>query len=274
MRRFTWLALILTTTVACAVRDPMAHERIQWDGFGTRIIEFGGFTWRAKNGGIFGPGANYFSESPENIWVDEQGRLHLRITKRGDRFYCPEIVLEQPLGYGDYLFKTVGRVDRLDSNLILGMFLWEYQESYQSNDVYNGANEFDIEFGTWKNPEGKPAQFACQPWHFPGNEHKFEIALEGEDAKSSHAFLWHPSGVACRSWHGHSDHPDPSEMIETWFYAGRHLPRPEAPRVHINYWCIEEPPSDGQEHEVIIADFKFVPCGEPVREETPWWKFW
>ena len=45
--------------------------------------------------------------------------------------------------------------------------------------------------------------------------------------------------------------------------------------MHLNFWCIEEPPSDLQEHEVILAAFKFVPCGPaPAPQPKPWWKFW
>ncbi len=279
MRGSVTSGLLLALAMTPFAAQALTHEELQWQGFGDRVVEFSGHKWRAKHGGRFGPGNNYFSESGENIRVDEKGWLHLRITRRDSKWYCPELVLVDALGYGDYIFKTVGRVDRLDPNVIFGLFLWEYQEDYSSNEVYNGANEFDIEFGTWKDPKRQPAQFACQPWQPPGNEHHFDIRIEGDDAKSSHAFLWHPSGIACRSWHGHRDVPPPSEMIHSWFYAGPHLPRPEAPRVHLNLWCIEEPPSDLQEHEVILAEFKFVPCSSapatpPAARPKPWWKFW
>lgn len=277
---------VLIVAVLVAIPSTLVartHDEIQWDGFGQRIIEFSGYTWRAKEGGRYGPGNNYFSESEENIRVDDNGWLHIRVTRRDGQWYCPELAMEKVLGYGDYIFKTLGRVDDLDLNLILGMFIWEYQESYESNDVFNGANEFDIEYGRWKNPECKPAQFACQPWHKPGNEHKFDIKLDADDAAISTAFLWHPSGLACRAWRGHSDRPNPSDMIHEWFYGGADVPRNEEPRVHINLWCCDEPPADGQEHEVIITEFKFVPCepppGSPAAApapaaEEPWWKFW
>lgn len=239
--------------------SPDVHEKLQWVDFGDRIVEFSGYRWRVKSGGLYGPGNNYFSDSRENVWVDERGWLHLKITQREGKWYCAELALEKPLGYGDYIFKTVGRVDDLDKNVILGLFLWEYQESYEGSDERNVANEFDIEFGTWKDPNRLPGQFICQPWHKKGNESHFKIQLKSDQSKSSHAFRWEPNSMTCRSWHGHSDTPFPSEIIHTWTYRGEDLPRLESPRVHINFWCIEEPPSDLKEHEVIIAEFKFVP---------------
>lgn len=265
--------LLALVSMMAANAKALTHDELQWQGFGNRVIEFSGYPWRAKQGGLFGPGNNYFSESEDNIRVDERGWLHLRITRRDGKWYCPELALVDALGYGDYIFKTVGRVDRIDPNLIFGLFLWEYQEQYPSNEVYNGANEFDIEFGTWKDPKRAPAQFVCQPWQGAGNEHRFDPAIASDDAKTSHAFRWHPGGIDCRSWRGHSDTPKPGDIVLSWVYDGKDSPRPEAPRVHLNLWCIEEPPSDGQEHEVILAGFTFIP-EKPARSLRPWWKFW
>ena len=264
-------SLLLALSMTAPTAKALTHDELQWQGFGNRIIEFSGYAWRAKQGGLFGPGNNYFSESEDNIRVDEKGRLHLRITQRDGKWYCPELVLVNPLGYGDYIFKTVGRVDQLDRNVILGFFIWEYQESYLSNNVYNGANEFDIEFGRWKDPKRLPAQFACQPWQTQGNEHHFDLRLEGADAKSTHAFRWRPGAIDGRSWHGHREVPRSSEMVESWTYAGKDVPRLEAPRVHLNLWCIEEPPADRQEQEVVLSEFKFIPW---AAHRHPWWMFW
>ena len=237
----------------------MTHDELQWREFGRRRIEFGGHSWRAKHGGPFGPGDNFFSETEENIHVDSLGRLHLRVTQRDGRWHCPELVLLDPLGYGDYIFKTVGRVDCLDPNLILGLFLWEYQESYEHIQTRNVANEFDIEFGTWKDPKRHPLQYVCQPWQTPGNEYRFPFALEAGDALTSHAFRWSPGQMECRSWLGHDDTPENGRLLQAWTTKSRDLPRLESPRVHINFWCIHEPPSDRREHEVVLAEFKFIP---------------
>ena len=43
-------------------------------------IEFSGYTWTIKDsyGKHTGPGNNYFSGSKENVYVDANGKLHLR----------------------------------------------------------------------------------------------------------------------------------------------------------------------------------------------------
>ncbi len=259
--------LLFFAFTACSRNSPNenstanAHEKLQWRTFGARIVKFSGFNWRVKSGGRFGPGNNYFSDSKDNVWVDQSGRLHLRITRQGDKWFSAELAIEKVLGYGDYIFKTVGRIDLLDRNTVLGLFLWEYQENYAGSENSNVANEFDIEFSTWKQIGNKQAQFVCQPWQKSANIHRFYIAINPLDQTSSHAFLWTPEKMNCRSWRGHSDNPDSTLMVDTWVYRGNDLPKPESPRIHINFWCIEEPPSDLKEHEIIIAEFKFVPPG-------------
>ncbi|MDP3981118.1 MAG: hypothetical protein Q8Q33_06890 [Chlamydiota bacterium] len=254
----------------CSFFTPPLHIKklaIQWNDFGNRIIDFSGYRWRVKEGSLLGPGNNYFSASKKTIWVDNLGRLHLKINYENGRWNCAEIALEEPLGYGDYIFKTEGRIDKLDTNTILGLFLWEYKSNYDHGDSVNVANEFDIEFGTWKKPRQLAAQYVCQPWQKKGNIHRFPISLDSDDAKTSHAFLWHPTGMSCRSWQGHEDRPDPSLLMDSWFYSGTDLPRLEEPRIHINFWCIEEPPSDLKDHEVILSEFKFIPAYDKKTQE-------
>ena len=70
-----------------------------------KTIFFSGYNWTVKNSpGKVGPGPNYFSDSANNVWVDTQGRLHLKITKRNGRWYCAEVISEVSFGYGEHLF--------------------------------------------------------------------------------------------------------------------------------------------------------------------------
>ncbi|HYT29055.1 MAG TPA: glycoside hydrolase family 16 protein [Ktedonobacteraceae bacterium] len=123
-----------------------------------RTIEFSGNQWVVKDGGEErrGPGPNYFSSSPENVWVDSQGQLHLKITNRNNRWYCAEVSLEKPLGYGTYEFFVNGRFDQLDPHVVDGLFLYE-----------DDAHEIDIEFGRWGKRSGENLQYVLQPGHNP-----------------------------------------------------------------------------------------------------------
>lgn len=238
---------------------PPTQDDIQWNDFpGGRTLSFAGRSWRVKGPGFYGPGPNLFADGGSNTWVDANGRLHLTIKQQGSSWYSTETVLEEALGYGDYVFTTYGRVDDLHANVVLGLFLWEYGPCYSSDNVWwNPYNEIDVEFSRWGNPAADVGQFVAQPYDWPGNISRFDaVFTEGE--LTSHAFEWLPDRVEYRSWRGGAQDESPGNMIHSWTYGGPHIPRPEQPRVHTNLWYSSSPPDGDQ--EVILDDFTFVPA--------------
>ena len=236
----------------------------QWKDFPSgRTIQFSGYSWRVKGNGStrkYGPGGYPFGTSEKSVWVDEQGRLHLRVTKIDEVWHSAEVRLTKPLGYGDYRFTTIGRVDDLDPNLVFGLFLWEYQASYEESNARNVANEFDVEFGTWKDPKRAPAQFVCQPWHHQNSLHPYRFTLTDKDQASTHAFRWLADRVECRAWRGGAKNEGvAAQQLTRWAYKGLNVPK-GAPQVHLNFWCIEEPPARGTPQEVVIERFEFIPA--------------
>lgn len=57
-----------------------------------RSLSFAGYQWDVKAG--FGnPGANLWSNSSEDVWVDQSGRLHLSLKKKPNgRWYATEVI--------------------------------------------------------------------------------------------------------------------------------------------------------------------------------------
>ena len=121
-----------------------------------KTIRFSGYDWKVKFGTHEGPGPNNWSEN--NVWVDQNGYLHLKLTQQGDRWYCAEVLTQDRLGFGRYQFWVVGRVDRLDPNVVLGLF------NYPTPDVGpDGTNEIDIEFAQWGKPEAPIGNYTVWP---------------------------------------------------------------------------------------------------------------
>src|SRR5258708_6940788 len=102
----------------------------------TNTVTFSGMSWEVKSSsGRVGPGSNYFSG--ENVLVDEQGRLHLRIAMRDGHWACAEVIGGDSLGYGTYKF-DVADTSSLDANAVLGLFTWDSaarQHHYREIDV-------------------------------------------------------------------------------------------------------------------------------------------
>jgi hypothetical protein len=239
---------------------PPTVSDMQWEDFPDgRTIFFAERESRVKGTGWYGPGPNHFSHLPESVWVDESGQLHLTIKEINNIWYSTEVVLEEAIGYGDYIFTTRGSLNQLDAQAVLGLFLWQYGACWEPDNVWwNPYNEIDIEFSRWGNPSNEIGQFVAQPWDWAGNIDRFDAEF-AENELSSHAFKWLPDRIEFRSWRGEAQDESPENLIHEWIYTGPHIPRPEQPRVHVNLWKLAGSPSANQ--EVILNNFTFVPRG-------------
>ena len=243
---------------------PPSMDEMQWDDFpGGRTMNFSGRTWRVKGPGWYGPGPNLFDDGVGSTWVDGDGRLHMTIRNIGGSWYSTEVVLEEALGYGDYIFTTYGEVDNIQDNVVLGLFIWQYGPCWDPAKLwYNPYNEIDVEFSRWGTPGNDIGQFVCQPWDGGANTNRFDYSFSPGEL-TSHAFRWLEDRVEYRSWIGGPLNEHPSNMIHSWTYAGPHLPRPEQPRVHINLWQFNNAAPTTQQ-EIVLDRFTFVPPGGVV----------
>ena len=208
----------------------------------TRIIEFSGFEWvvRTSDENHEGPGPNLFSDSEENVWVDDQGRLHLKIVERGGKWYCSGITLRENYGHNKYVFYVGSRVDQLDPNVVAGLFTYK-----------NDEEEIDIEFSRWSDPDNQDSQFAVQPAHLPNNKVRYNLDLEGP--LSTHWFNWQKDYIEFASYRGHTLEPKEDDIIFEWRYEGINIPPDVDERLKINLWLFRgKAPSDLKEVEMII----------------------
>lgn len=220
--------------------------------FSPRTVVFAGHEWIVKDfDGAVGPGPNFFSADPRNVWVDWRGRLHLRIERRGNRWYCAEVSCTEPLGQGTYRFQLDSDVAALDPNVVLGLFTWSNTPDYHNREI-------DIEFSRWGNPTGPNAQFVVQPYDVPSN--RWTWFLPAGLKHSTHSIKWSPGVVDFRSTAGHRANPHAGEVIAQQEISGPGVPPAgdESPR--LNLWLRQGlSPTDGRSVEVIIAGFQFEP---------------
>ncbi|HWQ91855.1 MAG TPA: glycoside hydrolase family 16 protein [Clostridia bacterium] len=222
-----------------------------------RWVEFSGYNWWVKSStGAVGPGPNYFSASTDNVWVDEQGFLHVRITKRSNQWQCAELVTARTFGYGTYRFELGSRVDNLNPNVVLGLFTWSDDPAYTHREI-------DIECARWGNfADPNNSQYTVQPSDLPNQLRRF--AVPTGLSHSTHLFTWETNRVAYQSQRG-SFVPNPaaSNVITTWTFT-QTVPQTGDENVRINLWLMSGlAPTDGQEVEIIIRKFEFVPLETP-----------
>lgn len=224
-----------------------------------RMLHFAGINWYVKNGGPMGPGPNYWSDSRNSVWVDDQGRLHLAIRKVGGQWYCAEVFSEDFTSYGEHRFFVDGYIDRMDKNIVLGLFV------YASDNA-----EIDIEYSKWGYAAKEDVgSFTVQPWSTEGNSHSFKSALT--ETKTTHFFDWQSAYVLFGSMYGHHQGapPSQSDYIEQWIYTGPDNPSPSKNlRTHINFWLNNgTAPENLSIPEVIVTDVR-QPLSTKIKKES------
>lgn len=243
------------TTVGNISVSLLDHNSVEAANVASRpavgTLRFSDYEWKVKSSeGRVGPGPNHFSD--KNVFVDAQGRLHLRITRRDNRWYCAEVISQQSFGYGTYRFYLDTRVDNLDPNIVLGLFTW-------SDDPAYSHREIDIECTKWGDANNNAnAQFVVQPYHPPGHLLRFQVP-SGTNT-STHSFTWKQDSVFFQSLKGHdATTPEKSDVIKQWTYT-QSIPKAGGENARMNLWLVAgRAPTDGKETEIIIKKFEFVP---------------
>jgi hypothetical protein len=214
----------------------------------TKTLQFSGYDWLVKTSDQrVGPGPNYFSDSADNVSIDAQGQLHLRITEKDGRWSCAEVVSSRSFGYGTYRFYLNTKAESLDPQAVLGLFTWNDDPAYAHREI-------DIEISRWASADNQNAQFVVQPYTRPENIVRFQMppAL----SSSVHSFSWKPDNV-------HFQSTASDQVVIKQYTFTKDIPRAGGENARINLWLFAgRPPGDGKPIEVVISKFEFTPAAK------------
>jgi hypothetical protein len=227
--------------------DATAQKKIPtYDG---DTITFSGYKWVTKDsqGKHTGPGNNYFSGSKKNVYVDDAGKLHLRVTNHDDKWFCPEVRLIDSLGYGKYYFHLEPLPQPLDKDVVIGLFL------YDREDTSNYHKEVDVEISTWGQERKINTQFVIQPKE--ADAFRFVTDLT---KCSTHMFELKKTKISFESFY------PPGEVDKKKVRIAKNVVKPEYEyfsddeRVSMNVWLYHTvEPASLKEFEVVINSFEF-----------------
>jgi len=205
-------------------------------------IRFSGYDWTVKfSERTAGPGPNFYSRSPRAVFVDSDGRLHLRIFKEPRGWECSEVVLTKQLGYGTYRFTVVTPPEMIDDRAILGLFTYGDDPEFEHREI-------DIEISRWGDSAKPNAQFVVQPFDRQENILRFEVPKSLPDV--TYEFAWKPDCVSFRA--------QGKGFNKEWTFAGKNVPVPKDEAVRINYWLLDgKPPALQRTYEVVLSRFSF-----------------
>ncbi|MBI3957596.1 MAG: DUF4832 domain-containing protein [Chloroflexi bacterium] len=223
---------VCTTPLVLRPRGANAH----------RVIRFAGRDWVVRSALRAGPGPNEWSNDERSVWVDESGRLHLKMRQIGDTWYSAEVTSVDYTQEGLHRFyittpdvtpeNTPRLLNNLDKRVVAAPFV------YADDHL-----EVDMEFTRWgEDAPGFDAQYAIQPGPYtqtvdpagpPYNLHRFPLGLTGVD--STHEFDWSSTGAAFKSFAGHTT--DPLAQLQEQALTGGNVPTTnDNLRIHFNLW--------------------------------------
>lgn len=215
-------------------------------------LQFAGYAWVVKNSGgkLTGPGKNYFQGGQENVRVDDMGKLHLRISHHADKWYCSEVKMAENLGYGRYTFFMDPLLQKLDKDVVIGLFVYDH------TDTSNSHNEVDIEFSTWGKKEDLNSQYVIQPHE--DKSFRFNTAL---NFPTKHIIEIRKNTIRFYSYY--TDETPTSVSDKLIAKKKFRLQKPykiKNEKVSLNIWLYKAvEPASLKEMEVVFSGFDFSP---------------
>lgn len=149
----------------------------------TKKLNFCGYEWTASAGPTFHAGSRNFFD-PANVWTDESGALHLRISGSPGKWAAAEVKLTRGLGYGTYRFQ-VSDVSHLEPSALLTLITWD------GVGTESTRRELDVELGRWGHLENTNVKYVVQPYYVPA----IIVAFRVPPGAYTDSFRWEPGQV-------------------------------------------------------------------------------
>ena len=211
-----------------------------------KIIHFSGYDWQVRSAGS-NRGGTPNDYDPENVWLDKNGFLHLRMGDHNGKWSCAEVNLTRSLGYGTYRF-VVHDISRLIPSAVVGLFTWDDNKSLDFPD------ELDIELSRWGDPKSQNAQYVVQPFYVPENIARFTVP----SGVVTHTFRWEPGKVSFESVQGAGFVAGERRINEHTFLSG--IPTPANETVHMDLYDFHHSNDRSEQpSEIVIEKFEYLP---------------
>jgi hypothetical protein len=248
---------------ACSQGNGEPEANLERETQAVTTLNWKGHNWNVTSGGM----AGVASGSPSNVWVDANGYLHLRIAKNGSTWTAAELFTTDNIGFGTYQWQIDGPIDRIDKNVVLGLFPYGPAAGIGGD----GTNEIDIEYARWGYANGSNGSWTDYPASGSTiGTFSYTFSLNGGTSSTSR-FVWTSTSIDNALLNGYVPVGSNAGLTKSWLY------KPSNPSVNIpqkalplgmNLWCFGAPPSDGKNVEIVIRDFQYVPLGSSTTQYT------
>jgi hypothetical protein len=210
-----------------------------------KILNFSGYEWTTSAGPIFRAGSRNFFD-PANVWTDERGALHLRISGSPGKWAAAEVKLTRSLGYGTYRFQ-LRDVSHLEPSALLTLITWD------GVGTESTRRELDVEVGRWGYLGNTNVNYVVQPYYVPANF----VAFRVPPGAYTHSFRWEPGQVMFSTVARSGDRG--GRLINRHVFTSG-VPSPAGKSVRIGLYVFHQGKIPlKNENEVIIDKFEYLP---------------
>src|SRR3954468_20866900 len=211
-----------------------------------KVLNFCGYEWTTSAGPIFRVGSRNFFD-PANVWTDERGALHLRISGSPGEWNAAELRLTRSLGYGTYKFQ-VRDISHLEPSAVLTLITWD------GVGTESNRRELDVEVGRWGYLDNTNVNYVVQPYYIPANY----FAFREPPGLYTHSFRWEPGRVTFSTVAGPGNTGAGRVTNQHVFTYGVPTPGGESVRIALYVFHQGHIPLQNQ-NEVIIDKFEYLP---------------
>lgn len=248
MRRFVRTAVALAIAAGVLVCGPVSAQNptalvpVVWQGE----------LWAARESGPVAqaPSTSHWLATPDTVWVDDQGYLHLAGRRIAGQWYSAGVnTIKDNYGYGTYRFIVESPLANFDPQTVIGMFTYNQQPA-------DGHQEIDVELSRWgqPSPTATNTQFVIQPWRVAANLHRF---ASPSDRPLTYEWKWAPTGVVFKVRDGIGAS---APVIRKWRAVATPVPT-QGTQVYLNLWYQHgEAPYGQADQEVVFRSFTYTPA--------------
>ena len=211
-----------------------------------KTLNFSGYEWTTSTGPIFRAGARNFFD-PANVWTDEGGALHLRISGSPGKWTAAEVKLTRSLGYGTYRFQ-LRDASHLEPSAVLTLVTWD---GFGTESNRRGLN---VELGRWGYFDNTDVNYVVQPYYVPANF----VAFRSPPGAYTHSFRWEPGKVTFTTVAGSGNTTGGRVINQHVFTSGVPSPGGESVRIALYVFYRGHIPLK-DENEVIVDKFEYLP---------------
>ncbi len=222
-----------------------------------------GYQTNVTQGRLLWSGINWqvYTQMENSTWVDDQGRLHMKLQKVGDRWYGTELDSPTTYLYGKFIWNVSSTSLQFERNTSIGFFTYT-----------DDSHEIDFEIHQWPGLDPR-LWFTNQPGSLDNHPNNVHYSVYSDspylDATNvTYTFDWEPTYI------NYSVLNSDGSIISSWNYTNaREVPHVAANVIENIGTVMGCAPVSGQPQEIIFNEFQYLGNDSIINSDVDFYAF-